>query len=622
MFRKAVVKMIDRLPQYPGRVRLIPVDGEGNKYDMILADEPVQLETPLNKSTLLQDSTVALYKETVSGGEENWKESSMPSSAAWYAATYGGNKFVCVADNSNKVAYSVDGIHWTERILPAIANWRSVAYGGGKFVALAHNSNIAAYSADGIAWAASTLPETAKWSAITYGDGKFVAVSGGMTVSNKAAYSTDGINWVAITLPESMPWRSIAYGGGKFVIVGFSTDIALYSTNGISWNTTPLPYYLSWKSVIYGNKKFVANIDSYNETAYSYDGITWKTTSIAQSQQWNTLVYGNNKFFASAYDTERCAYSQDGILWTNSTLPYWHHWRAGAYGDNKFILIAYNSDKLLYNIQHPETLETVDDILRISLEKINDSEFEMQSMNEEIDKMETQIEELQAGVADATATENDILMGKTAYIKTGKVTGTIPIKSAATYTPLTRQQVIRKGQYLEGSQTIAGDENFKPENIKSGVTIFGVEGNASSFAGFETTTIQVQNYTSYTVHILYTKFIDPIKNPSTGGFFFNQIATVKPYNQQTNQFDFYVVHSYPKVNFKDPDSIDGYFPNYYFKVPPVYVFLTDILSWENQRITIDYTPSDTVAFVNNYEYGWIEIQPRNSGIVRLRTVHQ
>lgn len=53
--------MKDRIPLYPGRVKLNPVTGQENTYDMVRADEPTQEGTPLNKASLLQDETAALY---------------------------------------------------------------------------------------------------------------------------------------------------------------------------------------------------------------------------------------------------------------------------------------------------------------------------------------------------------------------------------------------------------------------------------------------------------------------------------------------------------------------------------------------------------------------------------
>ena len=49
--------MKDRIPTYPGRVKLTPVAGQANVYDMVRADEPVEAGTPLNKATLLADQT-------------------------------------------------------------------------------------------------------------------------------------------------------------------------------------------------------------------------------------------------------------------------------------------------------------------------------------------------------------------------------------------------------------------------------------------------------------------------------------------------------------------------------------------------------------------------------------
>lgn len=53
--------MQDRVPLYPGRVKLVPVSGQENTYDMTRADQPTQEGTPLNKSTLWADDTAALF---------------------------------------------------------------------------------------------------------------------------------------------------------------------------------------------------------------------------------------------------------------------------------------------------------------------------------------------------------------------------------------------------------------------------------------------------------------------------------------------------------------------------------------------------------------------------------
>lgn len=56
-------------------------------------------------------------------------------------------------------------------------------------------------------------------------------------------------------------------------------------------------------------------------------------------------------------------------------------------------------------------------------------------------------------------------------------------KEATTYTPTTSNQTIASGTYLNGNQTIKGDTNLKAENIKSGVSIFGVTGSYEGSGG-------------------------------------------------------------------------------------------------------------------------------------------
>lgn len=53
--------MQDRVPLYPGRVTMTPVEGQANTYDMVRADQPTQAGTPLRKANLLKDTTAAQF---------------------------------------------------------------------------------------------------------------------------------------------------------------------------------------------------------------------------------------------------------------------------------------------------------------------------------------------------------------------------------------------------------------------------------------------------------------------------------------------------------------------------------------------------------------------------------
>ena len=72
----------------------------------------------------------------------------------------------------------------------------------------------------------------------------------------------------------------------------------------------------------------------------------------------------------------------------------------------------------------------------------------------------------------------------------GKVTQSVETKGAQTFTPGRSNQSISANQWLSGAQTIMGDPNLKPENIKKGVTIFG---NKGTHEGYVTSPLNIFN---------------------------------------------------------------------------------------------------------------------------------
>ena len=72
----------------------------------------------------------------------------------------------------------------------------------------------------------------------------------------------------------------------------------------------------------------------------------------------------------------------------------------------------------------------------------------------------------------------------------GKVTQSVKTKGAQTFTPGRSNQSIGANQWLSGAQTIMGDPNLKPENIKKGVTIFG---NVGTHEGYVTSPLYLFN---------------------------------------------------------------------------------------------------------------------------------
>lgn len=274
-----------------------------------------------------------------SAPDEGWKQNTLPANTDWKSVTYGDGKYVAVTFNSDKGAYSTDGVTWTEMSMPAVGSW-IVTYGNGKYVAVASGNTKGAYSTNGINWTEMNMPASRSWNGLTYGNGKFVAVAAS---SDKGAYSTDGVTWTEMSMPTSRDWASVTYGDGKFVAVVVDSLYGAYSADGISWTEMSMPASRIWRRVAYGNGKFVAVAYISDKGAYSTDGITWTEMSMPTSRSWIGVTYGDDKFVAVAYNSDKGAYSIDGITWTETTLPASIGWNDVTYGDGKFVAVAQSS---------------------------------------------------------------------------------------------------------------------------------------------------------------------------------------------------------------------------------------------------------------------------------------
>ena len=83
----------------------------------------------------------------------------------------------------------------------------------------------------------------------------------------------------------------------------------------------------------------------------------------------------------------------------------------------------------------------------------------------------------------STVESKYILSGKFAYDQLfNKIEGTMPIKEGEVFIPSSEDQIIKLGRYLDEDQIIKGDINLIQENIRTGKSIFNINGTFTSDA--------------------------------------------------------------------------------------------------------------------------------------------
>lgn len=128
-----------------------------------------------------------------------------------------------------------------------------------------------------------------------------------------------------------------------------------------------------------------------------------------------------------------------------------------------------------------------------------------------------------------TVAEVDLSLAQNTYIKSGEYSYDLDLYTVRgkTYIPSTKQQYV-SGYHAESY--IAGDSNLKAENIKSGVSIFGVNGSAS---GAKIYTITGTNSSAVSELVIYNDVCTEIYSYMTQGAILNVQFALTPSNSST-----------------------------------------------------------------------------------------
>ena len=235
----------------------------------------------------------------------------------------------CASGFGNTIVTSPDGNTWTQRTSPdTTSTWRSITWGGGKFVAVADlGTNRVMTSTDGVNWTAATASEASAWRSVTYSPslGLFVAVATSGT--NRVMTSPDGVTWTSRTAAEANSWTAVTWAPEKNLFVAVATDGAnrvMTSPNGITWTPRAASAANTWRSVTWSAELdvFVAVADTgTNRVMYSSDGTSWTGMPSASDNGWAAVTWapGEHAFVAVASGNTSTTRAMTGATITTTT---------------------------------------------------------------------------------------------------------------------------------------------------------------------------------------------------------------------------------------------------------------------------------------------------------------
>lgn len=169
---------------------------------------------------------------------------------------------------------------------------------------------------------------------------------------------------------------------------------------------------------------------------------------------------------------------------TSNTYP-----TDGEQGDNYYVYKGIVSDEVADPLLQSKTVTPSGEVQTIKPD--TDYDGLSQVTVKAIDSIDT---------SDATATADDIIYEKTAYVNGEKITGNIVRYNGTTYTPTTEDEWFPAGAY-NSKIIVKGDANLLPENIRQGVSIFNVEGTLSPYDDTDSTATAENIESGYTAYV-------------------------------------------------------------------------------------------------------------------------
>lgn len=356
--------MKDRVPLYKGRVKLVPVAGQENIYDMTRADSPQQIGTKLNKANLLTDETAAKIwpdeSERPADPTPNDALAALVRPEKTAVGSYVGTgetsdtfgvndtgSYVLNAraiirvedtlvalDTYGKVHTSTDnGETWVQKSdrINTNSSWNSIAYGNGVYVAVA--SGFVAWSSNLENWTVQAVTSnTTDLGYVTFGDGTFVLSLPGSPY--KMFYSDDGKTYTEATTDVSDVRGYLIYAEGKFVCIGAGYGTASnkgkYSADkGRTWQEISLPKSMYfYKGLCYARGEYVVLGANGTNTSTNNRFTVYTSADLAE---WKTgpALYGGNEYATAG-----------ALVYDEETDNLWFFWESAGSSSSKYWFVS------------------------------------------------------------------------------------------------------------------------------------------------------------------------------------------------------------------------------------------------------------------------------------------
>ena len=250
--------MQDRVPLYPGRVTLTPVAGQENTFDMARADQPTQEGTPLNKATLLKDTTAAKFGKDTSAVPDEVLDVLSKS----------------VLEGTYPVVDVYAGQNWEKGTVPNTSGsvWQHIAVANNILFSFPISGTTAVMSTNGKTWATFTIP----------------TVSGGYNYGGRHRIVYVGDTYYLLIPITSSPYKAIIYATQNLSTWTLKCTLSL----------TNIAYNLFYSNYL---SKFVL-IDIYGKVYLSSDAENWESTyslgtSASSQPTFNNGIDGPDGFY-------------------------------------------------------------------------------------------------------------------------------------------------------------------------------------------------------------------------------------------------------------------------------------------------------------------------------------